>query len=370
MWFVPVYLAILLKNKFTAFDNLPFLPRCIQFLRLRLLRFLGYTVPSAYVPRHRTSKESLGTGYLVIEYVDGSRGRMLSETWEKGRHNAQLRGNLFSSLSHIILTLSRIPLPKIGSFIVDEKGFLRLNNRPLTLEIQDLENQHIPVDISRDFTYTTVDSYINDILAYHESRLRHQPNAVNSIQDGLFQIAALTVMRTIRQSFFSPELRRGPFFMSLTDLHQSNIFVDDDWNVTCLVDLEWACSRPVEMIHPPYWLTNQSVDGIDLADYEIIHKEFMESLAAQNSRNHLLQRTLQDGWNKGTFWYSLALDSPTGLFRIFYDYIQPRFSKDHIEDASFFTIMLDYWAVNPAKFVQQKVDDKEQYDRLLLEAFK
>lgn len=299
---------------------------------------------------------------------------MLSESWDQGRHNAQLRTNLFRSLSDLMLALARTPLSKIGSFIVDEKGYLKLRNRPLTLEIQGLENESIPVDIPRDFTYSTADAYINDILAFHESRLRHQPNAVNSIQDSLYQMAALTVMRAVRHIFFRPDLRRGPFFMSLTDLHQSNIFVDDRWNITCLVDLEWACSRPAEMIHPPWWLTNQSVDEIDLGEYEPLHKEFMQAIAEQMSKHPhqsqgQLYSILQEGWSKGTFWYALALDSPTGLFRIFYDHIQPRFSKDHINDAAFFRITMDYWTINAARFIQQKLKHKEHYDQLLLKAF-
>jgi hypothetical protein len=32
--------------------------------------------------------------------------------------------------------------------------------------------------------------------------------------------------------------RHGPFPLQLTDLHASNIFVDEDWNITCLIDLE------------------------------------------------------------------------------------------------------------------------------------
>lgn len=300
---------------------------------------------------------------------------MLSESWGEGRHNVQLRRNLFKGLSSIMLSAARIPLARIGSFIVDEKGFLKLSNRPLTLEIQQLENEHIPVDIRRNFTYSTVDAYANDILAFHESRLRHQPNAVNDIKDSLFQMAALTTFRAIRQCFFQPELRRGPFFMTLTDLHQSNIFVDDNWNIKCLIDLEWACSRPVEMIQPPYWLTNQSVDTIDAAAYGELHKEFMCAFSEQLSQmpspsGEQLYRTLQKGWDKGTFWYSLSLDSPTGLFRIFYDHIQPLFSKDHIDKGDFFLIMMAYWSFNAAEFVNEKVKDKEQYDLLLLEAFK
>ncbi|PYI29997.1 hypothetical protein BP00DRAFT_347328 [Aspergillus indologenus CBS 114.80] len=361
-------------QKFTALETLPFLTRSFEVVRRHILRFLGFPVPSKYVAHSSKSTDLLGVGYLLIDYLDVSRGRMLSASWNQGRHEPRLRMNLFRSLSDIMLAITRTPLPRIGSFIVDEKGYLRLRNRPLTLEIQDLENQHVPVDIPRDFTYSTVDSYVNDILAFHESRLRHQLNAVNDLQDALFQMAALTVMRAVRNLFFRPNLRRGPFYMSLTDLHQSNIFVDDDWNITYLVDLEWACSRPAELIHPPYWLTNQSVDAIDIDAYESLHREFMQAFAEQLSKRswqheNQIYSILQEGWNKGTYWYALALDSPTGLFRIFYDHIQPRFSKDHVDDAAFFKITMDYWTFNAAKFIQEKVKDKEKYDRLLLEAF-
>jgi hypothetical protein len=32
------------------------------------------------------------------------------------------------------------------------------------------------------------------------------------------------------------------FLYRLTDLHPSNIFVDSDWNIKYVIDLEWACS--------------------------------------------------------------------------------------------------------------------------------
>ncbi|KAL5333197.1 hypothetical protein BJX70DRAFT_392369 [Aspergillus crustosus] len=331
---------------FSTLENLPFLYRTVETFRRRFFQFLGHETPSVYSARSGRQTETIGVGYLLIEYIDQSRGRMLSESWDPIWHPVESFTN---------------PLPGIGSFVVDEKGIISLSSRPLTLEIQQLENESIPVDIPREFTYSTVDAYVNDILASHESRLRHQPNALNNIQDGLFQIAALTVMRTVRQIFFCPELRRGPFFMSLTDLHQSNILVDENWKITSLVDLEWACSRPAEMIHPPYWLTSQSVDNIDATQYGEMHSEFMLSMAEQEQKylpsTLQLRQIMQDGWKNGTFWYCLALDSPSGLFRIFYDHIQPKFSKDHLNDASFFQIIPDYWTLDMANF-------------LLLEAFK
>ncbi|KAH1383121.1 hypothetical protein KXX10_005838 [Aspergillus fumigatus] len=358
-------------EKFTVLDNLPFITRVIQRLRRRLLKWLNYHSPSPYVQHQTNDKIVLGTPYLLIEYIDPSRGKMLSETWEEGRHDIRLRTNLFHGLSHIMLALARIPLPKIGSFTLDEKGYLSLNNRPLTLEIHQLENEHIPLDMPRNATYATVDSYVNDILAFHESRLRHQPNAVNDVEDGFYQTSALMVMRSVWSCFFRRDFLRGPFFLNLTDLNQSNIFVDNDWNIKCLIDLEWACSHPVEMIQPPHWLTNQAVDLISIDDYDILRKEFMTALAEEEMKIEppvRLYPILQDGWDRGTFWCSLALSSPTALFKIFYDFIQQRFSRDH-DDPAFWKITMPYWTFNTFGFIENKVKDKEQYDISLRKAF-
>lgn len=317
----------------------------------------------------------LNAGYILIEYIERTQGRMLSETWENGRHNAELRTNLFHGLSRTLLALARTPLPKIGSFVLDEKGYLILKNRPLTLQIPQLENEQVPVDIPRDITYTTVDSYIHDILSIHESRLRHQPNAVGHFEDGFYQTSALMVMRSIWSCYFRREFLRGPFFLTLTDLHPSNIFVDDEWNIKYFIDLEWACSRPVEMIHPPYWLTNQAIDSINLENYESLHIEFMKALAEEESKecklsSPLLYPVLQEGWNKGTFWCSLALNSPTALFAIFYDYMKPKFSEANKDGSMFWVITMPFWGFNAFEFIKQKVEDKRRYDLSLCKAFK
>lgn len=348
--------------------------RTFQYLRRQFLKWLGYAVPSRYAPRYSKDQAALSTGYLLIDYI--SRGKMLSETWQQRRHETRLRQNLFHGLSSIMLNLIQTPLPKIGSLILDEHGYLCLNNRPLTLHMHFLENEQIQTDIPRDFTYSTTDSYINDVIAFHESRLRHQPNAVNDTQDGLYQVCALTVMRSIWSCFFRRGLCRGPFFLNLTDLHQSNIFVDDDWNIECLIDLEWACSLPAEMIHPPYWLTNK-VSNIDTLDeYDALREEFMkvfqeeENTARFESKSPLkLQPILQQGWEQGTFWYTLALKRPTILSDIFYDHIQPRFSGAHKEE-SFWLVTMSYWTFETYKFVQQKVKEREEYDMSLCDAFK
>ncbi|KAJ5731709.1 uncharacterized protein N7483_006217 [Penicillium malachiteum] len=295
---------------------------------------------------------------------------MLSETWEQGRQNPELRSTLFHGLSRIILDLARVPLPRIGSFTLDENGYLNLSNRPLTIDVHELENEHT-LEIPCQSTHTRVESYIHDVLSCHENRLRHQPNAVNDYEDGLYQASALMVMRSIWSCFFRREFFQCPFFLHLTDLNQSNIFVDDKWNITCLIDLEWACSHPVEMIHPPQWLTNEAIDGMNKTKYEELHKEFMEILVSEETKFDLpfqLSDVLQQGWNKGTFWCTMALRSPTGLFSLFYDHIQPMFAKNHNEQP-FWKITTPYWMIDTDEVIRHKLKDKVQYDSDLREAF-
>lgn len=309
---------------------------------------------------------------------------MLSNTWSEKQNDVELRKTFFRDLSRIlllVLSISRMPLPRIGSFIIDRRGFLTLSNRPLSMELQELENENIPVDLPRDSTtYSTVESYVADILGVHDSRLQNQPNAVNNIQDCGYQMSALAAMRAITPLFLSRNLRHGPFVFMLTDLHQSNIFVDDKWRITCLVDLEWACSRPIEMVEPPYWLTNKGVDEIDVEKYDKLRKELMTIMRTEAIEMHgdvilddpkgmplRLLDVMEQTWATGTFWYSLALSSPTGLFRIFYERTQPLLSKHRSDEIG--EIMPFYWGRNVGKFVATKLADKTKYDNDLRQAF-
>lgn len=317
----------------------------------------------------------IGAGYILIEKIEASQGVMLSKTWFKKQNDKELRTNFYRDLSRILLSITRIPLPRIGSFVINSDGYLCLSNRPVSVEIQGLENEKIPTDMPRDFTYSTVESYVCDLLRVHDNRLRHQPNGAHSVADCGYQMSALAAMRTTFPQFFCRSFCRGPFVFTLTDLHQSNIFVDENWHITCLVDLEWACSRPIEMVEPPYWLTNKAVDVLDAEEYDSLRTELMTILAAEEAKLSTytktmmprLSRVMENGWSKGTFWFTLALSSPTGLYNLFYNRIQPWFSRHKPEEVG--EIMPFFWVKDAGRFVRKKLSDKERYDHELRLAF-
>ncbi|KAL3473706.1 hypothetical protein BJX99DRAFT_272126 [Aspergillus californicus] len=331
--------AVSTGETFTRLDRLPFVHRLIYYIQSRILSWLGRPVPSTYVPHPIKFDNPIQCGYLLLEYIEPSRGSMLSNTWLDAQNNIKKRKNFFRGLSRVLLSMSRIPLPRIGSFTIDNPSYLALANRLLSAEIQLLQNEGIPTGINHEYTYSTTDSYVADILTCHDNQYRHQLNVINDVRDSIFQLSSLTAMRTISKLFLPRDSRRGPFVLSLTDLHSSNIFVDRDWNITCLIDLEWACSRPIEMIGTPHWLTDKAIDGEVASEYDQIRREFMDVLVDEE-RNQppskgdlpILSEVMTQIWDSKTFWYTLALSSLSALFTIFKEHIRPLYFSKYLEE--------------------------------------
>ncbi|KAG0645020.1 hypothetical protein D0Z07_9191 [Hyphodiscus hymeniophilus] len=165
-------------------------------------------------------------------------------------------------------------------------------------------------------------------------------------------------MRGLLPHFTSRDLWCGPFVFNLTDLHGSNIFVDCDWHIKYIVDLEWACSLPIEMLTPPYWITSRAVDELeddelqtfekayqDFTDiFEKEEKSFPPTYGSATYRTDIMRR----GWKIGNFWYFHALKSPKGLFNLFRQYVQPIFESrrdnftPHLDE--FAQMVSPYWA--------------------------
>ena len=314
-----------------------------------------------------------------MDYIETTDAKLLSESWDELHHNPDLRTNLFKDLSHIMLNLSQLPLPRIGSWTINDRGVLMLSNRPLAHHFHSLENEGISTNIPRNLTYITADAYYTDLLACHDSRIRNQPNSIISEEDGLSQMANLFTMRGLLPYFTNRDLRHGPFIFNLTDLHASNIFVDDKWHIKYIIDLEWACSLPIEMLAPPYWITNRGVDqlrGEELQTFENAHQEFVDIFEQEEKSFPLVYNggspiyradIMRRGWKIGNFWYFHALNSPKGLFNLFVQHIQPIFEPRR--DVGFAQTVSPYWAPDARRVLAAKLDDKKNYELQLRQLF-
>ncbi|PYH92804.1 hypothetical protein BO71DRAFT_485105 [Aspergillus ellipticus CBS 707.79] len=277
---------------------------------------------------------ALSTGYMIISFV--TQGRMLSETFAEYLLDDQTRRlNLFNDLTKIILSLKQRQLPSIGSLTFEDDGSIHPKNRPLTLQIQSLENEGIP-PIPRETTYQSIEPYLLDLLQCHDNRIHYQPNSIHNLKDGREQFAALTMMRGLLHQFVSRQYRNGPFVLTLTDLHPSNIFVDDNWHITSLIDLEWACSLPIEMQTAPYWLSGCAIDTTPQGPHLNRFTKFMTE--------YINAFTQQEAYFEA-FGIFKPL-TPKGLLRVFNQHIQRRFCEEHCTQSIFDRIVSPYWGID------------------------
>lgn len=303
---------------------------------------------------------------------------MLSSTWEEMRHDKVRRTNIYADISRVMLSISRQTFPRIGSLTIDQYGVVKLANRPLTCSIHQLENDQVSSDIPRDRTYAETDSYYSDLLNTHNNRIRDVANSVNHVRDGELQLSVLTMMRALSRHYADPELRSGPFVLMLTDLHQSNVFVDEHWRITTLIDLEWACIRPLEMLQPPYWLTSKSVDNLkkggNLEEYNEQRLEFMAAFETEEAKSYSKldvsrSQTMAKGWSIGNFWYFTALDTFVGMCNLYNHHIQPRFLVPSNLNDSFERDTSAYWIPQSQAFLTAKVEERRKYQDRIREAF-
>ncbi|KPM43361.1 hypothetical protein AK830_g3204 [Neonectria ditissima] len=276
------------------------------------------------------------TGYLVMEYVEESRGKPLARLWTDLDSDHNRRRNFFADLSRIMLAFSRTTFSNICSPTIDDEGVLHFRNRPLTFRLQQMENKGIPLPIERATTYPNVDAYLFDLQCCHDARIRHQRNSIRNRSDAEMKISVLAALRALTPHFFDRDLRNGPFVFMLTDIHPNNIFVDDEWHITCLIDLEWACVRPIEMLLPPVWFTGRRVDQLPkdqhLDAYSSVLDEFAQSFEEEassipiKSTALLSTQLLRSTLDSGRFWYYHALDNPKVANNLFFQHIWPRFN--------------------------------------------
>ncbi|PGH13212.1 hypothetical protein AJ79_03770 [Helicocarpus griseus UAMH5409] len=292
--------------------------------------------PSKYGPQRRNIR--LEHGYILMDWIDDGT-EMLSRTFSPPHTDVQ-RDNLYRSMSKIMLSLAKIPQPRIGSWLIDDNGLISLTNRPMFCELHQLENWSISTDIPRTMTYTSTDSLYFDLPQCHDNRLQYQMNAAFDETDARSQAKDLVLMRALLHRFTDRSNRNRPFVMQLTDIHDSNVFVDEDWIIRHVVDLEWTCSLPLENLQPPFWLTGMGIDqieGHELERFKACFDRFVEIFQEEeSSMSAFLQRggkpyspttLMKTALDDGRYWYLAALHTPKGLFIVFKGHIQSMFDE-------------------------------------------
>lgn len=322
----------------------------------------------------------LDHSYILIDWIEDANTEMLSNTFFKPHTDVQTE-NLYRGISSIMISLARLPQPRIGSWTMDNDGQISLTNRPMFCHLHMFENWSIPSGIPRNTTYSNSDSYYLDLITGHDNRLLCQKNGAYSKPDAQAQAKDLLLMRALLHQFICRDLNSGPFVMQLTDMHASNIFVDEDWNIKHVIDLEWACSLPLGNLRVPYWLTDKGIDEFDGAEYDefkACYNRFLDifeqvesstSAALEHSGNLYSRAALmKTALDDRRYWYFSALMAPKGLFNVFRMHIQSMF--DEVPKETLREGISPFWKRGMASFIDSKMNGYARYQEEIRAFFK
>ncbi|KIH93732.1 hypothetical protein SPBR_04180 [Sporothrix brasiliensis 5110] len=350
----------------------------IAWLRIRqtIAGVCGRPVPSDYLPVTLPSSVKLppNTGYLLLEFFGPSMGTLLNVAADSrirppSEIDPAKKQNLYRSFSRIMLSLARVPQPRIGAFRFNDDGTITLDNRPLVSTITIHESEGAPRTIPPNQTFSRVDDYIDSMISFHEHRFLAAPHAVVSRFDGQLQMAAWVFIRSLLPHFVNKRRNTGPFVLQLSDKNPCNFIVDDDWNVTAMYDLEFIIAAPVESMDAPSWLGWTSLDenaSTGYSAYDAERSEFMDQFQEEELRmigtatplGARLSDVMNESWRSERLWLFATVLGLNGVTQLAEHRFEPLFGSNGFPRAS---SLYRIWRMDAEDVLAKKEADNDRY---------
>jgi aminoglycoside phosphotransferase (APT) family kinase protein len=319
------------------------------------------SVPVPFVIHWGSKKESpLEVGpFIIMEYIDHERSMYKAlntpgiPASDRGRLDPNISQDkletLYGEMAGVLLKLSKIGLPKIGSISQIDDFTWEVDSRPLSMPMNELirlgslPQSKLPTPNT---IFDTSSSYVESLAELHMAHLFTQRN--DSVHSGddcrrkfiarhLFRKLAHDQKLTRRWESFN----QGPFKLWCDDFRPANVLIDQESKITGVVDWEFTYAAPVEFSYaPPWWLLLEKPeywpDGLDAwcIEYERRLQTFLKVLAGREdetiSRGELqederLSGPMRESWESGDFWIAYAARCNFAFDAIYWQKIDQRF---------------------------------------------
>lgn len=163
---------------------------------------------------------------------------------------------LYGRMAGILLELWKLDFGTIGSLTMDESAeSWEVGRRPLSLDMNELTRACGLGEYMFRRTYTSSMDYIMSLIELQWTNLRQQRNSIFDSEDCRQKYTCRYLMQAIAPHFISRRDKYGPFKLFSDDLCPSNVLVDDDLNVTAVIDWEFCYAAPAQFAGSlPWWL--------------------------------------------------------------------------------------------------------------------
>ncbi|TWU71272.1 hypothetical protein ED733_000496 [Metarhizium rileyi] len=176
---------------------------------------------------------------------------------------------LYRQMANIILQLSTLSFPRIGSLVQDEDGTFSISGRPLIQNMNSLvEFAGVIPSLLPSQQYCISTEWYAAMADMHLAQIMFQHNdAVLDEDDVRDKYVARQLFRRLASSGqlalgLDPEQQFHPeatFRLYSEDLRPSNVSIDQHLRVVGVIDWEFAYAAPAQFfIDPPWWLLLKS----------------------------------------------------------------------------------------------------------------
>ncbi|KAK2814027.1 hypothetical protein FQN50_000431 [Emmonsiellopsis sp. PD_5] len=243
------------------------------------------TIPIPRLHGYSMNRDNvLGLPFMLMEYAEGKTlAGVVLQDLEK-----RTRDHLYAQIADVYIKLYDQQFDRIGALTLDEndENWVFANNRPLTVDVNEQEVSGL--DFCSRFlpsqqTFTSAIDYVYLILKLINNDYYRCPDSIMGEEDARHYRYSIWAGQGIVMEWTKPEYNHGPFILMHGDLRPSNIVIDDNFNITSILDWEWSHTLPVQLFAvPPYWLTNREV--LEIAKpifsfpYTVAASDFVDSV--------------------------------------------------------------------------------------------
>ncbi|EGX87696.1 Protein kinase-like domain [Cordyceps militaris CM01] len=235
------------------------------------------TIPVPRIYHHGTGAENpTGLGpFIIMDYIDHE--RTLSDALndpllppnEPHTLNANISESelrlLYGQMANILLQLSTLSFPQIGSLVQGSHGLTSASGRPLIQNMNSLvEFAGVPPELLPSQPYTTSKQWYSALADMHMLQAALQRN--DAILDEDDARDKFVSRRLFQRLAMSGQFDTGDgheddagFRLYSEDLRPSNVLIDENLRVVAVVDWEFAYAAPAQFsLDPPWWLLLKS----------------------------------------------------------------------------------------------------------------
>ncbi|KAI0118226.1 phosphotransferase family protein [Nemania sp. FL0031] len=350
--------------------------------------------------------------FMIMEYIDHERTMFEAlrtpsvDPVEPDEHyvldpniSEQKLEFLYKQMANILLQLSTVTFPRIGSVVEDEEGRFSASGRPLIQNMEFLlQFTGMTPNLLPSQSYSTPDEWYSVLADMHLAQLVFQHNdAVEDEDDARDKYVARQLFRKLASSgrlTSEMELQKDsnnqsvfPIFSS--DLRPMNVLIDKDLRVVGVIDWEFAYAAPAQFsFDPPWWLLLERPDNWPggyvpwMEVYEPRLKTFLRvledeekkmrsdpeisgslaSLSLSDERNVPLSQRMRKSWENKTWMINYAARNSWELDWIFWRYLDAKYfgPNDEADYHARLDLLTEKEKEAMEPFVKMKMEEKQE----------